>query len=126
MTQIANMSLLTCLCMLHSAAGGYHPVKLGEKFKQGRYVVLKKLGWGHFSTVWLVLDTHTHTFAALKVSAWCGRCAAAILQLRDMGCWLHGIAHHAVLLAVFLVEMTSGKDGPAAALPYQLFALQSK
>jgi hypothetical protein len=47
--------------------GGYHPVKLGEKFRQGRYVVLKKLGWGHFSTVWLVLDTHNHTFAALKV-----------------------------------------------------------
>ena len=48
-------------------AGGYHPVRLGEKFKQGRYVVLKKLGWGHFSTVWLVLDTHSNTFAALKV-----------------------------------------------------------
>lgn len=49
------------------SAGGYHPVRLGEKFKQGRYVVLKKLGWGHFSTVWLVLDNHNHTFAALKV-----------------------------------------------------------
>ena len=54
--------------VLFCDAGGYHPVKLGEKFKQGRYVVLKKLGWGHFSTVWLVLDTHTHTFAALKVT----------------------------------------------------------
>lgn len=50
-----------------SHAGGYHPVYVGEKFKQGRYVVLKKLGWGHFSTVWLVLDTTSHTFAALKV-----------------------------------------------------------
>lgn len=54
--------------VLPGDAGGYHPVRLGEKFKQGRYVVLKKLGWGHFSTVWLVLDTHNHTFAALKVS----------------------------------------------------------
>jgi serine/threonine-protein kinase SRPK3 len=42
-------------------------VQVGEKFKLGRYVVLKKLGWGHFSTVWLVLDTRNHTFAALKV-----------------------------------------------------------
>jgi serine/threonine-protein kinase SRPK3 len=50
--------------------GGYHPVYVGEKFKQGRYVVLKKLGWGHFSTVWLVLDNTTHTFAALKVRIW--------------------------------------------------------
>lgn len=42
-------------------------MQVGEKFKQGRYVVLKKLGWGHFSTVWLVLDTSNHSFAALKV-----------------------------------------------------------
>jgi serine/threonine-protein kinase SRPK3 len=36
--------------------GGYHPVRVGERYKQGRYTVLRKLGWGHFSTVWLVLD----------------------------------------------------------------------
>lgn len=37
--------------------GGYHPVRLGDWFKQGRYVVQRKLGWGHFSTVWLAWDT---------------------------------------------------------------------
>lgn len=37
--------------------GGYHPVVLGDKFKNGRYVILRKLGWGHFSTVWLAEDT---------------------------------------------------------------------
>jgi serine/threonine protein kinase len=47
--------------------GGYHPVYVGEKFKGGRYTVLKKLGWGHFSTVWLVLDNTTGTFGAMKV-----------------------------------------------------------
>ena len=47
--------------------GGYHPVRVGEKFKGGRYAALRKLGWGHFSTVWLVLDAHTGGFAALKV-----------------------------------------------------------
>lgn len=36
--------------------GGYHPVKEGETFKAGRYAVLQKLGWGHFSTVWLAWD----------------------------------------------------------------------
>ena len=30
--------------------GGYHPVSVGERYGDGRYVVLKKLGWGHFST----------------------------------------------------------------------------
>eukprot|EP00049_Salpingoeca_infusionum_P000267 m.38617 g.38617 ORF g.38617 m.38617 type:complete len:555 (-) comp10210_c0_seq2:398-2062(-) len=46
--------------------GGYHPVTLGEVYKQ-RYRILKKLGWGHFSTVWLVKDTSTSEFSALKI-----------------------------------------------------------
>lgn len=48
-------------------AGGYHPVRVGEKFKDGRYTVLHKLGWGHFSTVWMVLDEVTGQQAAMKV-----------------------------------------------------------
>ncbi|KAG5463005.1 MAG: hypothetical protein BJ554DRAFT_2428 [Olpidium bornovanus] len=37
--------------------GGYHPVSIGDVFKEdGRYRVVRKLGWGHFSTVWLVWD----------------------------------------------------------------------
>ncbi|KXZ45785.1 hypothetical protein GPECTOR_50g578 [Gonium pectorale] len=47
--------------------GGYHPVSIGEKYKSGRYTVLKKLGWGHFSTVWLVLDGESGDYRALKV-----------------------------------------------------------
>ena len=39
--------------------GGYHPVKPGDLFKSGRYSVVRKLGWGHFSTVWLVSDRET-------------------------------------------------------------------
>mmetsp|Transcript_11014 Transcript_11014/g.16394 ORF Transcript_11014/g.16394 Transcript_11014/m.16394 type:complete len:796 (-) Transcript_11014:1689-4076(-) len=35
--------------------GGYHSVRVGEVYNQ-RYVVIKKLGWGHFSTVWMVKD----------------------------------------------------------------------
>lgn len=37
--------------------GGYHAVRIGDSFKNGRYVVQGKLGWGHFSTVWLAWDT---------------------------------------------------------------------
>ena len=36
--------------------GGYHPVHIGDAFSDGRYIVVRKLGWGHFSTVWLARD----------------------------------------------------------------------
>lgn len=37
--------------------GGYHPVRIGDTFSDGRYIILRKLGWGHFSTVWLAKDS---------------------------------------------------------------------
>lgn len=46
--------------------GGYHPVKIGEVFNQ-RYTVIKKLGWGHFSTVWLAQDATNSDYVALKI-----------------------------------------------------------
>jgi serine/threonine-protein kinase SRPK3 len=36
--------------------GGYHPVNIGDVYNE-RYTVEKKLGWGHFSTVWLASDS---------------------------------------------------------------------
>ena len=57
--------------LLEFAVGGYHPVQIGEKFKSGRYTVLRKLGWGHFSTVWLVKDSQLCREAALKVYPYC-------------------------------------------------------
>jgi len=47
--------------------GGYHPVNIGDKFSEGRYTVLRKLGWGHFSTVWLARDDMLKKFVALKI-----------------------------------------------------------
>ncbi|KAH6793583.1 ser/arg-rich protein kinase 4 [Perilla frutescens var. hirtella] len=47
--------------------GGYHAVRIGDTFKHGRYVVQSKLGWGHFSTVWLAWDTQKSIHVALKV-----------------------------------------------------------
>ncbi|XP_060521175.1 SRSF protein kinase 2-like [Cylas formicarius] len=46
--------------------GGYHPVKIGDLFL-GRYHVTRKLGWGHFSTVWLCWDLEEKRFVALKI-----------------------------------------------------------
>ncbi|KAL9081900.1 MAG: hypothetical protein Q9159_006925 [Coniocarpon cinnabarinum] len=47
--------------------GGYHPVHVGEQYKDGKYTVVRKLGWGHFSTVWLSRDNTNGRHVALKV-----------------------------------------------------------
>ncbi|THY81555.1 kinase-like protein [Aureobasidium pullulans] len=47
--------------------GGYHPVRLGDAFKQGRYKVLHKLGHGGFSTVWIARDQSLNQNVALKI-----------------------------------------------------------
>ena len=45
--------------------GGYCPVEVGE-FYHERYQVIRKLGWGAFSTVWLAWDMKRQMFVALK------------------------------------------------------------
>ena len=47
--------------------GGYHPVQVGEQYKDGKYTIVRKLGWGHFSTVWLSRDNTSGKHVALKV-----------------------------------------------------------
>lgn len=32
-----------------------------------RYVIIQKLGWGHFSTVWLARDFKFETYVAIKI-----------------------------------------------------------
>ncbi|XP_059359667.1 SRSF protein kinase 1-like isoform X1 [Carassius carassius] len=46
--------------------GGYHHVKIGDLFNS-KYHVIRKLGWGHFSTVWLAWDIQGKRFVAMKV-----------------------------------------------------------
>ncbi|ORX57811.1 kinase-like protein [Piromyces finnis] len=47
--------------------GGYHPVKINDVYDNGRYRIIKKLGWGHFSTVWFAKDEKLNKFVALKI-----------------------------------------------------------
>ncbi len=47
--------------------GGFHPVHLADTFEGGRYRILHKLGYGGFSTVWLVRDEVLQRFVSLKV-----------------------------------------------------------
>ncbi len=47
--------------------GGYHPVHLGDVLHD-RYRIIRKLGYGSFSTAWLALDLQSQSFVALKMS----------------------------------------------------------
>jgi hypothetical protein len=42
--------------------GGYYKVEI-KKVLNDRYLVEKKLGWGHFSTVWYCLDQYAFFFS---------------------------------------------------------------
>lgn len=45
---------------------GYHPMHIGE-ILDSRYLILRKLGWGHFSTVWLAFSLSDKKLYALKI-----------------------------------------------------------
>ena len=47
--------------------GGFHPVDIGDTFKADRYKIVRKLGHGQNSTVWLAQDTKYHHSRALLV-----------------------------------------------------------
>ncbi|KAG6100487.1 hypothetical protein E4U31_003976 [Claviceps sp. LM219 group G6] len=47
--------------------GGYHPVSLGDTFNSKRYSILRKLGYGERSTVWLARDLKCQRYVALKI-----------------------------------------------------------
>ena len=46
--------------------GGYHTVNLGEIYNN-RYLVIKKLGYGPYSTVWLCYDMEEYRYLAMKM-----------------------------------------------------------
>lgn len=95
-------------------SGGYHPVRIGEKFNNGKYIVQQKLGWGHFSTVWLVHDTTTGKQGALKVQKSASQYTEAaqdeillLTQIRDND--PHGSSHCVQLLDSFAHVGPNGK-----------------
>lgn len=41
----------------HYKTGGFHPISLGDTFGPDQYTILRKLGYGQYSTVWLARDS---------------------------------------------------------------------
>ncbi|GLA15446.1 hypothetical protein AnigIFM62618_001986 [Aspergillus niger] len=64
--------------------GGYHPVVLGDVFNNGQYKVIRKLGEGSYSTVWLACDLRNGGYVALKI---------LVAQLPESTAELHILRH---------------------------------
>ncbi|GKZ95432.1 hypothetical protein AnigIFM59636_009438 [Aspergillus niger] len=64
--------------------GGYHPVILGDVFNNGQYKVIRKLGEGSYSTVWLACDLKDGGYVALKI---------LVAQLPESTAELHILRH---------------------------------
>ncbi|KAL8994254.1 MAG: hypothetical protein Q9169_005723 [Polycauliona sp. 2 TL-2023] len=47
--------------------GGFHPVNLGDTYCRGRYLIVNKLGFGTYSTVWLAKEQPQDRYVALKI-----------------------------------------------------------
>eukprot|EP01061_Rhynchopus_euleeides_P017202 TRINITY_DN28658_c0_g2_i2.p1 TRINITY_DN28658_c0_g2~~TRINITY_DN28658_c0_g2_i2.p1 ORF type:complete len:783 (+),score=281.04 TRINITY_DN28658_c0_g2_i2:246-2594(+) len=59
--------------------GGYHRVAAGDVYHD-RYEILRKLGWGNFSTVWLAKDLNDGPPVALKI----GKGANAFREMSEL------------------------------------------
>ncbi|KAL6709389.1 hypothetical protein ACN47E_001796 [Coniothyrium glycines] len=54
--------------LVRYTAGGYYPMRIGDRLSSSRYHVIHKLGYGSFSTIWLARDEHLHRYVALKIA----------------------------------------------------------
>lgn len=61
--QLANEENIEDYC-----EGGYNPTFIGEKYGgMSQYTIVRKLGWGNFSTVWLAYDSLRECHVAIKI-----------------------------------------------------------
>ncbi|GAB1316172.1 hypothetical protein MFIFM68171_06382 [Madurella fahalii] len=60
--------------------GGYHPVHLDDTLNNGQYKVIRKLGDGAYSTVWLARDQINKRYIALKILV--SEISASTVELR--------------------------------------------
>jgi hypothetical protein len=54
----------TCEWAEEYRPGGFHPVNLGDTFHYGKYRVIRKIGDGSYSTVWLAVSSeYVHQYS---------------------------------------------------------------
>ena len=92
--------------------GGYHPTHIGDRFFDGRYEIVHKLGHGSYSTVWLAKDHLEPRYVALKIliaSAYKTSSENKILRaLSTQGTHHEGSAYVSSLLDEFTIHGPNG------------------
>eukprot|EP00475_Leptophrys_vorax_P019134 TRINITY_DN2613_c0_g1_i1.p2 TRINITY_DN2613_c0_g1~~TRINITY_DN2613_c0_g1_i1.p2 ORF type:complete len:660 (-),score=188.67 TRINITY_DN2613_c0_g1_i1:37-2016(-) len=108
--------------------GGYHPVQLGEVYN-GRYIVEKKLGWGHFSTVWLCSDTRLpfgapNKCVAMKVQKSAPHYTEAAIDEIDLLKTIRDVSAHGSKYAVKLLDhfFHYGPNGKHMCMVFELLS----
>ena len=49
-----------------------------------RYIIIRKLGWGHFSTVWLALKLQDKKLYALKIQKSAGKYTESAMEEEEI------------------------------------------
>ncbi|GAB7354831.1 hypothetical protein MBLNU459_g5212t1 [Dothideomycetes sp. NU459] len=92
--------------------GGFHPVRLGDVFNQ-KYEVLRKLGHGCYSTVWLVRNQDDGKFWALKVlSAECYGAGTDLFEVEVLKQLRQANIDHAGYQYISTIEDSFEHHGP--------------
>ncbi|TGJ80469.1 hypothetical protein E0Z10_g8293 [Xylaria hypoxylon] len=93
--------------------GGYHPTRLGDQLKSGRYKILHKVGWGGYSTTWAARDHEHQRYVAVKISvaeANKNHETSILRLISSSPSHTHGGKEHIVqLLDSFCIEGPNGK-----------------
>jgi hypothetical protein len=110
--------------------GGYHPTHLGDRYHDGRYEVVHKLGFGSYSTVWLARDHLHNSFAALKIgvaSAFQESTESEVLRVLASGNQEHpGRPYVISLLDEFVIAGPNGRHHCIVSEPMGCSAANSK
>jgi len=110
--------------------GGFHPTTIGDTFRDGRYRIVHKLGFGGYSTIWLAHDQHLQRYVSLKIlvaGASRNSNEANILRLLQNGDSGHpGKQFIQTLLDQFKFEGPNGQHLCLVGVPYGCSISRSK
>ena len=98
--------------------GGFHRVSRGDTFGAGKYSVLRKLGYGQYSTVWLAKDSKSVDESSVSYDPKCADHVSrypryVALKMLRAGCYggPHDIFEREILSKISQVSTTSTHKG---------------